>query len=165
MLAVVPVSNNTHSYFWEKVQKCWKIHKGPSIHLFFLLFFPSLNLQVCGAGRGPGSSEASVCTFSLSLSHFLFVVFSFSLSLSLLPRRKRNSSFSLIEPVVLNDGRPLFRHTHRWNGAPFPRAHWANAPLGKKKTFTGERLLHAREPLRAPLFFFSSSFIFGPLEM
>jgi hypothetical protein len=113
MLAVVPVSNNTHSYFWEKVQKCWKIHKGPSIHLFFLLFFPSLNLQVCGAGRGPGSSEASVCTFSLSLSHFLFVVFSFSLSLSLLPRRKRNSSFSLIEPVVLNDGRPLFRHTHR----------------------------------------------------
>lgn len=32
--------------------------------------------------------------------------------------------------------------------APFPRAHWANAP-----TFTGERLLHAREP-RAPLIFF-----------
>jgi len=98
----------------------WRVYPIPA----FLLFLHSfLNLQVCGAGRGLGSSEASVAatwptSLSLSLSlSFLFVVFSFSL----LPRRKRNSSFSLIEPVVLNDGRPLLRHTRTGETGPlFP---------------------------------------------
>ena len=63
---------------------------------------------------------------------------------------KTNSSFSLIEPVVLNDGRPCSSDLHTRTGETGPpfQAHWANAA-----TFTG-RLTRTRRARAPPSFFF-----------
>ena len=121
--------------------------------------FPSFLLKSTGM-RGwartrqlRGISRCYVAHVSLSLSlSFLFVVFSFSL----LPRRKRNSSFSLIEPVVLNDGRPLLRHTRTGETGPLfpePTGQMHLGKLSPGSVFYTHESLCARHSFS---FFFSS---------
>ena len=178
---------NTHSYFWEKSKICWRRrreYKGPCGGSFILFHLSSsssfLKIYRYAAGRGLGSSEASVALIyvlyaiaSISLSHSLFificcVFFFFLLSLLLfLPRRKRILPFLLLNRSSWMMAGPCSDTHAQVKRGPFfsePTGQMQLENKNKKKTFTGERLLHAREPLARHSFFllhFFFLFYFG----
>lgn len=130
------------------------------LFFFFFSLLPLRFLPCSGMrlGAGPEAprhrcfvalTNYSSTLASLMCCFVLFFSFFFLLSSA---ERKRNSSFSLIEPVVLNDGRPPETHAQVKRGPLFPE------PTGQMHQLSPESVFYTHESLARHSFFFSFLF-------